>query len=235
MLLGDGPRGGGVTARSRPRSPSAPATASSSVRKAIRPSPAGSVAAEPGVLHEHGLARREIAHGAIAEPAAAGVDVDALRHGELGTGALDVAAEPLGIAGRLDADRSASSRSPRAARGRVSSAGSMASAISNGCDARRGSSANRRNSWTLTPKRCPSCSIGPNAPRQLATVVNRLGSAAGLTGHSSSTTGGRVRPPLDAGVGYRAVRRAHVLRDREVRVVPSRVRVRSRPGAARTG
>ena len=51
----------------------------------------GDRAAEAGVLDERGLSRGEVAGGAVAEPAAARLDVDALRDRELRARALDVA------------------------------------------------------------------------------------------------------------------------------------------------
>jgi hypothetical protein len=46
--------------------------------------------AEARVLDEDRLARGEVAHGPVAEPAAVRIDVNALSDGELGTRALDV-------------------------------------------------------------------------------------------------------------------------------------------------
>ena len=60
-------------------------------------------AAEAGVLHERGLSRGEIPHGPIAEPAAVGGDVDALRRRAFGVRAQDVVVERLRIG--HDADR----------------------------------------------------------------------------------------------------------------------------------
>src|SRR5207248_2657934 len=57
------------------------------------------VSAEARVLNQGRLARREVADGSIAEPAAAGFDIDALGSRELGTRALYIAAERHGIAG----------------------------------------------------------------------------------------------------------------------------------------
>ena len=76
---------------------STPRTASSTVRNAIRPSPTGKVRLKPGVLHERGLSRGEIPRGPIAEPAAVGGDVDALRGRAFGVRAQDVVVERLRI------------------------------------------------------------------------------------------------------------------------------------------
>ena len=70
VLLGERRGRRGSAGRSRRRSPRAPSTASSSVRKASEPLADGDRVAEAGVLDEHGLARRQVADGAVAEPAA---------------------------------------------------------------------------------------------------------------------------------------------------------------------
>src|SRR5712691_770388 len=53
---------------------------------------------EASVLHERGLARRQITHGAVTEPTAVGLDVDALSHRALSRGGLDVATKLIGRA-----------------------------------------------------------------------------------------------------------------------------------------
>ena len=57
----------------------------------------GEGAAEAGVLHERGLSRGEIPRGPIAEPAAVGGDVDALRGRAFGVRTQDVVVERLRI------------------------------------------------------------------------------------------------------------------------------------------
>src|SRR5215207_3061483 len=54
------------------------------------------VATETRVLDQYRLARGEVTHGAIAEPAAVRIDVNALGDGELGTRALDVLPKRVG-------------------------------------------------------------------------------------------------------------------------------------------
>src|SRR5688500_11179223 len=92
MLLGDRPGGAAVSVvigcnalRAR--------NGTLQVRKPEQPLADGKVRAETGVLHERRAPRREVAHGAVAEPAAVRLDIDALRDGELRPGALDVVAE----------------------------------------------------------------------------------------------------------------------------------------------
>ena len=57
----------------------------------------GEGAAEAGVLYERGLSRGEIPRSPIAEPAAVGGDVDALRGRSFGVRAQDVVVERLRI------------------------------------------------------------------------------------------------------------------------------------------
>ena len=86
-------------------------------------------------------------------------------------------------------------RSTRRSRSR-SSAEWISSAISNFWLPGSGRWTNRRNSCAFSPKRTPLCSTRPYAPRQLATVVNRLGSPLDALGPSSSTTGAARAPAM---------------------------------------
>ena len=84
---------------------STPRTASSTRAKRDQALADGVGAAEAGVLHERRLSRGEIPHGPIAEPAAVGGDVDALRGRAFGVRAQDVVVERLRIgddAARID-------------------------------------------------------------------------------------------------------------------------------------
>ena len=133
VLLRERARGGGGERRSPRRCAARPPRRPPRSVKAEQPLPDGKVGAEAGVLHEHRAAGREVAHGAVAEPAAVRLDVDALRDRELRAGSLHVVAElerPGDGRARVDQAPAVAPRAPSRSRW---SPGWMSSAISNRC------------------------------------------------------------------------------------------------------
>ena len=187
----------------------APAAASSSVRNETRPSPTGRSRAEAGVLHERGPAGGQVARGAVAEPAAPRLDVDALRDRELGARA---AARSRGSASGSPATRGGSTsrqpcsrRTPRSA----SSPGGCRARSRSRARERGGSSTNLRNSCDLE-----AVASAPRLDRPVRPAPARDGREAGRsrprrpTGQSSSTTGWRIGASRSrrSGSGSRACR-----------------------------